>query len=69
MVGGAQIATLFLRNKLIDELWLTLEPKIFGTGGNFVTEEKLDIELKLISILKANAGGTLLTKYEIINKI
>jgi dihydrofolate reductase len=63
IVGGAQIATSFLRAQLIDELWLTIEPKIFGQGGNFVIEEKLDINLKLVSCTRVNNLGTLVTKY------
>ena len=66
IVGGAQIATLFLKAQLIDELWLTIEPKIFGTGSSFVNDEKLDFELKLISCEKANEQGTLITKYKVI---
>jgi dihydrofolate reductase len=66
VVGGAHIATSFLKEQLIDELWLTIEPKIFGTGGSFVNEEKLDINLRLISCDKVNNQGTLITKYEVI---
>jgi len=68
IVGGPLIATSFLKDQLIDELWLTIEPKIFGTGGNFVIEEKLDIELRLLSCTKTNDEGTLITKYKIIKK-
>jgi len=50
----------------VDELWLTIEPKIFGVGGSFVIEEKLDINLQLISCESANKQGTLLTKYTVI---
>lgn len=67
IVGGAQIATLFLNAQLIDELWLTIEPKIFGTGSGFVNDEELDIELKLISCKQANDQGTLITKYKVIH--
>jgi dihydrofolate reductase len=67
IVGGAHIATSFLREKLIDEIWLTIEPRIFGSGGCFVTETELDINLNLISITKANDRGTLLTKYKVLN--
>jgi len=66
IVGGAHIATSFLKEQLIDELWLTIEPKIFGLGGNFVIEEKLDINLQLISCDKINNQGTLINKYEVI---
>ena len=66
IVGGPQIATLFLREQLIDEVWLTIEPKIFGVGSSFVTEEKLDISLNLLSTEKINEQGTLVTKYRVI---
>jgi dihydrofolate reductase len=68
VVGGPHVATSFLKEQLIDELWLTIEPRIFGTGGNFVTEEKLDIDLRLISCEKVNEQGTLITKYAILKK-
>jgi len=66
IVGGARIATSFFREQLIDELWLTIEPRIFGSGNGLVEEEKLDIKLNLISVIKANSQGTLLTKYKVI---
>ncbi len=66
VVGGPRIAASFLKEKLIDELWLTIEPRIFGTGSNFVAEEKLNIELQLISSDKVNGKGTLITKYAIV---
>lgn len=66
VVGGAHIATSFLKEQLIDELWLTIEPRIFGTGGNFVIDEKLDINLSLISCEKVNKQGTLITKYGVV---
>ena len=66
VAGGAHIATSFLKEQLIDEVWLTIEPKIFGVGGNFVAEEKLDINLQLINYEKVNKQGTLITKYAVI---
>ena len=68
IVGGAHVSTSFLKDRLIDELWLTIEPKIFGTGGNFVIDEKLDINLKLISCEQVNEQGTLITKYAVIKE-
>lgn len=68
VVGGSKIATSFLKEQLIDELWLTFEPKIFGAGTNLVTDEKLDIDLRLMSFEKINNQGTVLTKYHIIKK-
>ena len=68
VVGGPHIATSFLKEQLIDEVWLTIEPKIFGTGGNFVTEVNLDINLHLIHCEKVNEQGTLITKYAVLKK-
>ena len=66
VVGGPHVATSFLKDQLIDQLWLTLEPKIFGTGGNFATDVKLDINLRLLHFEKVNEAGTLITKYEVV---
>ena len=66
VAGGAHIATSFLKEKLIDEVWLTIEPKIFGNGSNFVSKEDLDIDLQLLSVEKVNDRGTLITKYSVI---
>ena len=68
VVGGPHVATSFLKEQLIDELWLTFEPKIFGTGGNFATDEKLDINLRLIHCEKVNEQGTLIIKYAVLKK-
>ena len=68
IVGGSHVATSFFEKQLIDELWLTIEPKIFGTGGNFVIEQKLDIDLKMVSCEKVNEQGTLITKYAVIKE-
>ena len=68
VVGGPHIATSFLKEQLIDEVWLTIEPKIFGTGGNFATEINLDINLHLIHCEKVNEQGTLITQYAVLKK-
>ncbi len=66
VVGGSHIATSFFKSECIDEVWLTIEPKIFGTGGSFVSEEKLNVNLELIEMEKVNEKGTLITKYAVI---
>ena len=68
VVGGPHIATSFLKEQLIDEVWLTIEPKIFGTGCNFATEINLDINLHLIHCEKVNEQGTLITQYAVLKK-
>lgn len=66
MVGGGEINSLFLKNNLVDELHLTIEPFIFSKGRDLVAEDKFDIFLRLISIKKLNAKGTLCLRYNII---
>jgi dihydrofolate reductase len=69
VVGGPHVATSFFKENLVDELWLTLEPKIFGSGGNFVIEEKLDINLMQISLKKVNDRGTMIAKYAVLKNL
>jgi dihydrofolate reductase len=51
--GGAGINTLFLKNKLIDEIILTVEPKIFGAGLSLFNEE-FEVNLDLLGMEKLN---------------
>ncbi|MDP4223365.1 MAG: dihydrofolate reductase [Bacteroidota bacterium] len=67
LVGGPLVAASFLKEKLVNELWLTIEPKIFGTGKNIITGEKLDIELQLRSCERVNNYGTLITRYDVLS--
>jgi dihydrofolate reductase len=66
VVGGAQVATSFLKENLVDELWLTIEPKIFGIGISLFFEIPFEVDLKLIHYEKANEEGTLFTRYSVI---
>jgi dihydrofolate reductase len=68
LLGGPSVAASFLRENLVDELWLTIEPVIFGKGEKLFSEDKFDIKLKLISMDKVNEQGTLLIKYSIQRK-
>jgi len=46
--GGARTNAMFLKAGLVDELMITVEPKIFGAGLNFTEGEPLDLNLELI---------------------
>jgi len=50
--GGAKTNAIFLKAGLVDEIMLTIEPKIFGNGINFTESEDLDIELELLETKK-----------------
>jgi len=58
--GGANLNSLFLKKKLINEIILTIEPKIFGQGislfeGEFETDFEVDLELLKIEKLNQNS--------------
>lgn len=65
VIGGSKINTLFLKEDLVGEVWLTLAPRIFGPGINLVTDEKLEKKLRLLSVRKL-AEGFIMVKYGII---
>ena len=46
--GGARTNSFFLKDNLVDEIWITIEPKVFGRGMNFTEGEDLDLDLELI---------------------
>jgi len=62
--GGAYLNSLFLKNKLISEIILTVEPKIFGSGLSLFSED-LETDLKLLEFKKLNEN-TLMLKYQVI---
>ncbi len=48
--GGATINGLFLKENLIDEIWLTIEPKIFGSGLPLFQGAEMDLNLELVEV-------------------
>jgi dihydrofolate reductase len=63
--GGAVIYSLFLQAGLIDEIYLTIAPKIFGRGINLFKDVKIkDIDLELMEVGRLGKGEILL-KYKI----
>ncbi len=65
ILGGTQIYTHFLQKNLINELYLTIEPVVFGKGLNlFDGDLKKFKTFTLISIKKLNKSGTVLLHYK-----
>lgn len=62
--GGSFLNSLFLEKKLISEIILTVEPKIFGTGISLFNKD-LNADLRLLEIKKLN-DDTLMLKYQVI---
>jgi len=62
--GGSQIYTMFMQAGVVDRLYLTIEPVIFGDGIRLF-KAPLDFRLKLVDDQKTE-GGTRLVEYEVI---
>ncbi|MBI5470542.1 dihydrofolate reductase family protein [Candidatus Kaiserbacteria bacterium] len=63
LASGPKLTNEFLRQKLVDELHLTVEPAFFGSG---TLAAPASTSLKLMSVKKLNSKGTLLIKYRIL---
>jgi len=64
VLGGTQTYTYFLENDLLDELYLTIEPVVFGRGLNlFDTATNFDSQFKLESTKQLNEKGSVLLHY------
>lgn len=66
ILGGGQIYGKFLKSGAVDEIWLTLEPLLFGNGIK-LSAQSLDLRADLLSIDKLNES-TLLLKYKPRNR-
>ncbi len=61
--GGSTIYTMFMQTGLVNKLYLTIEPILFGDGMRLFNKD-LDYKLKLLSCEKTE-GGTLLLDYDV----
>jgi dihydrofolate reductase len=64
VLGGTSVYTECIRQNLVDELWLTLEPVAFGSGKK-IFEGKIDTRFELLGIENLSRD-TLLLKYKIV---
>lgn len=64
LIGGSQVHHLFLAADCVDELWLTIEPVLFGSGTPFLSGE-VNSQLERLSHELLSAD-TLLVKYRVI---
>lgn len=62
--GGSFLNSLFLEKKLISEIVLTIEPKIFGAGLSLFNKD-LDADLKLLEIKNLNEN-TVMLHYQVL---
>jgi len=64
VAGGGRMIADFLAADLVDELYITVEPRIFGTGSPLIVDAPLDISLKLVESRLLNTTGTILLHYQ-----
>ncbi len=65
VVGGGEINAAFLEADLIDEIYLTIEPYVFGVGTDFAAGANLNKKLELMDTSKLNDKGTILLHYRV----
>ena len=63
LVGGSTINAVYLKAGLVNELLLTVEPYLFGSGTPLVADTELSVNLTVKSVDKLNERGTLLLRY------
>ena len=63
LIGGSTVNTLFMKENLIDEIHVTIVPRLFGKGLSLFNEI-LDTRLELMDMEKIDQGHVLL-KYRV----
>jgi len=69
LAGGATLSSAFLSAQLIDDMYVSIEPLLFGPGRPMFEESIPSMKLKLQSIEQLNEQGTLLVHYSVIKTI
>ena len=65
LTGGAQVNALFLKAGLIDEISLTIEPLIFGSGLDLFRGADFDVRARLVQMEKLNDDGAIHLLYSL----
>lgn len=63
--GGAQTNALFLQHDLVDEVWLTIEPLIFGVGVDLFKGARWEGKAKLLHLEQLNDEGSVHLRYSL----
>lgn len=65
IAGGSHVYASFFQQALIDEIYTTVEPKLFGEGTPLL-HKAVDIDLELLGVEKLNNKGALLLHYKVL---
>jgi len=52
VAGGANVYHQFISARLIDELWLTVEPLLFGSGISLLDDQELNVRMRLTDVVR-----------------
>jgi len=64
LCGGASVYNVFLQKCLVDRMFITVEPHVFGEGVKLFSG-KMKEKFKLLNQKKLNEKGTLLLEYSL----
>lgn len=65
VLGGGAVYRFMLESGLLDEIFVTIEPLIFGHGKEMFVGGNRTTQLRLLSARRLNRTGTLLLHYKI----
>lgn len=63
--GGTTIYTMFMKSGLVETIYLTIEPRLFGKGMGIFNED-LDVKMELVN-KEITDNGTILLEYNTIS--
>nr|AIA15183.1 RibD C-terminal domain protein [uncultured bacterium] len=63
--GGSQTNALFLEHDLVDEIWLTIEPLLFGIGVELFHGGTIGRPARLIHMERLNEAGSVHLRYSL----
>lgn len=64
VLGGGAVYRFMLENKLLDEMFVTIEPLLFGRGKEMFVGGTRTTRAGLLSVKRLNQNGTLLLHYQ-----
>ncbi len=56
LAGGGQLNASFMKEGLVDEMYLDVEPLIFGQGIKLFADNDFELELELLDVKKMNSN-------------
>lgn len=63
--GGSTIYTMFMKSGLVKNIYMTIEPRLFGQGMSIFNQD-LDIKMKLNSTKTISGENVVLLEYEVL---